>query len=91
MCLDLVKFFFLLSYYSSFLFSSFPSFLFFPFFPITWTSEFPSTATITLTLLRQPFSHLIDFGYSRKTLHRSSKILVEHVLLVSGAQFLTRA
>lgn len=39
------------------------------FFPITWASEFPITATITLTLLAQPFSHLIDFGYSRKTLH----------------------
>lgn len=60
---------------------------FFHFFSISWASEFPSTATITLTLLAQPFSHLIDFGYSRKTLHGYSKIYVGHVLLVSGIQF----
>lgn len=60
---------------------------FFYFFPITWASQFPSTATITLTLLAQLFSHLIDFGYSRKTLNGSSTIYVGHVLLVSRIQF----
>lgn len=34
-----------------------------------------------------PFFHLFDFGFPEKTLHESSKILVEHALVLLGYGF----
>ena len=47
-----------------------------------------STATYQeATLLAMPFFNLFDFGFLEKTLHESSKILVEHALMLLGYSF----
>lgn len=38
-------------------------------------------------LPKEPHFYLLDLAYSRKTRHESSRIFVEHVLLVAEIQF----
>ena len=40
-------------------------------------------------LPKEPHFYLLDLAYSRKTRHESSRIFVEHVLLVAEIQFWT--
>ena len=38
-------------------------------------------------MLAMPFFNLFNFGFLEKTLHESSKILVEHALVLLGYSF----
>ena len=63
---------------------------FFYFFPITWASQFPSTATITLTLLAQPFSHLIDLATPERPCMDTVRSMLGMFCLSLGYSFLSR-